>query len=663
MCGIAGLISARSDRSSRPVNVMLDALSHRGPDGEGTFADGPLHMGMRRLAIIDPATGWQPLYNEDKTIALVANGEIYNFVELRRGLEARGHVFRTGSDCEVVAHLYEEHGTGFVHHLRGMFAIALWDARRRRLVLVRDRMGEKPLYLAERDGALLFSSELKSILASGEVAPVLDAQAVAEFLHYGFVIEPSTPFQYVRKLPPASMLVIDTQPWQITESVYWSAFDVDPLPDALPRKLMDAIDEVGQLIVRSDMPVGAALSGGVDSSLIACLAGRHMKGKLTAISLGYDNGGATDESGAARWLAEKMGWNFIRAEISDGDAVERFDEVIAARDDPIGDISGVCYHHLNETAREAGIPVMLYGQGGDELFWGYPWVRDAAAANCLIDGSGFGGLQSWIRLLGPSTVAPLELARWAWRDRFGIGTHRRIRNAVGSANGLPVLFGIENGFLDAFDQRRGLFADPFCDSLDEQALLRPCGDRLEELGGELETMRVLFSTYLLQNGMAQGDRLSMCSSVEVRLPLVDYKLVELVVGMTKAQSQFARSPKKLLLDAARELVPAEVFKRPKRGFAPPARRWLSKLQERYAERLVDGYLVSLGILRPEAASELATGRFPYRATFPIHFRPLVLESWLRIAEEWVGAPLSLGGSAPLSASFQTSGAAAAIPGT
>jgi len=296
---------------------------------------------------------------------------------------------------------------------------------------------------------------------------------------------------------------------------------------------------------------------------------------------------------------------------------------------------------------------MLYGQGGDELFWGYSWVRAAAAANCLIDGRGFGGPAAWARLLGPSSLTPLDLARWASREQLGSRTYRRIRDTARSANGAPVLYGIEDGFLSAFTQHRRLLTDRFSDALDPWALLRPCGDRLGRLGGELETMRALFGTYLLQNGIAQGDRLSMCSSVEVRLPLLDHKLVELVVGMTKAQSQFSRPPKKLLLEAARGLVPAEVFRRPKRGFAPPARRWLGKFQQRYAQRLVDGRLVSLGILRPEAAIDLAAGRFPYKGPFPYHFRPLVLESWLRIAEGWAGAPLSLAEAGPATVSQVT----------
>ncbi len=331
--------------------------------------------------------------------------------------------------------------------------------------------------------------------------------------------------------------------------------------------------------------------------------------------------------------------------VRDDEAVRRFDEVVASRDDPITDITGICYHQLNEVAHEAGVRVMLYGQGGDELFWGYRWARMAAMANRLIAGEGRFALP-WRRMLGPASLAPLELARWAVRERFGIRTFGRISQAVDESGGRPVLYGIDDGFRDLFVRRDSLLGRDFAERIDPETLLRPCGVQLDRNGGELETIRVLMATYLMQNGIAQGDRLSMCSSVEVRLPLIDHVLVEHVIGTKKARSDLGDPAKALLVEAARNLVPAEVFNRPKRGFAPPARRWYQKLTEAYGDRLQDGISSALGLYRPEVARALAAGSLASKGAFPLHYRALVLESWLRSAQGWIGKPLTLGDPSP-----------------
>lgn len=641
MCGIAGQVSIAQRDGGASLTAMLEAMVHRGPDGEGRHVDGNLVMGMRRLSIVDLGNGWQPLYNEDRSVALVANAEIYNYVELRSELEARGHVFRSGSDCETIVHLYEEHGLDFVRHLRGMFAFALWDSRERRLILARDRMGEKPLYIVEGDGVLTFASEMKAMLASGAVGPELDGQALAEFFHYGFVIEPRTPFVDVRKLEPAQMLIVELDPWHIRRVTYWDPFAVAPIRGDADAILGDMLDEVGRLTVRADVPVGVALSGGVDSSLVACLAGAHLNGELTAISVGYPSGGANDETAAARWLAERRGWRFIRAEVSDEEATQRFDEVIAGRDDPIADISGIGYARVNEVARDAGIPVVLFGQGGDELFWGYRWVRAAALVNRSLSGLDADRSLPYQAVLRPASISPLDLARWAVRERFGLRPRARIAAAKSLARGASVLFSLHDGFMGLFDRYEAIFTADFAASIDAGALLSPLGSRLSALGGDMETLRLLFSTYLLQNGLAQGDRLSMRASVEARIPLVDYRLVETVIGLKKAYPDLHKPAKWALQGAARRFVPQEVFDRPKRGFAPPARRWFAAMSNAYGERLAQGRLVSLGVLDPHAAERLASGVSDLPGAFPMHYKALVLESWIRIAEQHLGRRTTL----------------------
>lgn len=643
MCGIAGQISCSATPSEDALLRMLGAMVHRGPDGEGRFADRGVVLGMRRLAIVGLETGWQPLFNEDRSLALVANGEIYNFIELRHSLSEAGHQFRTQSDCETILHLYEEHDLDFVHHLRGMFALALWDSRKKRLILARDRMGEKPLYVVNRGGTVTFASELKSILASGAARPLLDGQALAEFLHYGFVNDPRTPFTDIRKLPPAGMLVIDTEPWSIRHLTYWNAFDAPPIHGDPKSVLIDSLKDVGRLVVRADVPVGVALSGGVDSSLVACLAGEHLGGDLTAISVGYQNAAHEDETEAARWLAERKGWRFVRTEISDSDATERFDDIIAGRDDPIADISGIGYSRVNEAAHDHGIKVMLFGHGGDELFWGYRWVRAAALVNRSISGLPGDASLPTRAVLGPASTAPLDLARWLVREKMGLKSYQRIarERARAKAQDASILYSMDDGFIELFDHADAVFQGDFARSIDRSALLSPCGSQVTQLGGDLETIRLICSTYLLENGLAQGDRLSMRASVEARLPLVDYRFVETVIGLKKASPDLHLRAKTLLQAASRELVPQEVFDRPKRGFSPPARRWFSAITQAYGARLAGGRLVSLGVLQGSVAEQLATGQGHFSGAVPLHYKALVLESWIRMAEGIIGQTTSI----------------------
>ncbi|MGB8507357.1 MAG: hypothetical protein WCD76_03050, partial [Pyrinomonadaceae bacterium] len=261
MCGISGIVSRQKvtpEEVSR-VAAMSRALIHRGPDGAGEFRAQHVAFAARRLSIIDLEGGAQPLYNEDRSLALVANGEIYNHVELRRRLEALGHRFATGSDCESILHAYAEYGADCVRHLRGMFAFAIWDEARGRVLLARDAMGEKPLYLYERDGSLVFASEMKALLRSGRVPFELDPAAVNLYFHYQYVPEPRTAIKGVRKLNAAHLLVIDVEPWRVEERCYWRMEDAPPIEGDAPALIRDELETVSELVTRADVPVGVAL--------------------------------------------------------------------------------------------------------------------------------------------------------------------------------------------------------------------------------------------------------------------------------------------------------------------------------------------------------------------------------------------------------------------
>ena len=364
MCGIAGLISNRllDPAQIARVSRMSQSLAHRGPDGNGDFHSEYVALAMRRLSIIDVKTGWQPLYNEDRSLVLIANGEIYNYIELRDQLRTSGHTFATGSDCEVILHLYEEYGDECVHRLRGMFAFALWDGRNRRLLLVRDRMGEKPLYLWEENGSVLFASELKALLGSGLVPFDLEPEAIDLYFHYQYVPEPLTPIRGVRKLPAGHLLAVTVDPWSVEERCYWR-FEDAPI-DGDPAECIRAeLETVSKLVVRSDVPVGIALSGGLDSSVLAVLTARRYPGVMHAFTVGYPGHPRTDEREDARALAQWLNMPFHEVKVDSGRMVRFFPELVFWQDDPIADISGYGYFAVSEAARAQNVPVILQGQG------------------------------------------------------------------------------------------------------------------------------------------------------------------------------------------------------------------------------------------------------------------------------------------------------------
>jgi asparagine synthase (glutamine-hydrolysing) len=634
MCGIAGVVTRDPLEPQRleQLSRMSDGMIHRGPDGAGTLRDSHVALAVRRLSIIDLATGWQPLHDEEGALALICNGEIYNHVEVREQLKQRGHVFATGSDCEVILHLYQERGADCVHDLRGMFAFALWDKRRQVLLLARDRMGEKPLYVYERDGLLVFASELKMLLDSGVAPFEIEPRAIDQFFHYHYVPEPSTPIRHVRKLPAGHLLTVSLTPWSVRENCYWRMEDAPPLDGDPIRAIRAELETISEITIRSDVPVGIALSGGLDSSTIAALATRKYPGTMHAFSAGYSSRPHSDERTDARDFAQYLGMPFHEVEISTSTIVERYPEVIRWQDDPFADLSSFGYWMVASAARDQGIPVLLQGQGGDELFWGYPWVTDAVRhteRKARIDPSNGPRLGDYLELTLPSTwrrrgpfdwMMSLAGLRSSWehyqrdlrnpRDQmvfYDLTQHYRLGEQL--ASGIyPAAMKEAVGVSTA----PGVFTMP-----------RPW-PRID-----IAMTRLVCQTYLLENGMARGDRLSMASSVELRLPFVDYRLVETVIGLRKARTDVALPPKAWLKEAVRDLLPDWVLRRRKRGFQPPVRAWHRALFDRYGSLLRDGTLVQLGILRPEAAERLSPGPYPLSEVESFSLTALALELWCR----------------------------------
>lgn len=634
MCGIAGIVSKDPLGPEATVlgTKLLRSLVHRGPDGEGVFSGGHVWLGMRRLSIIDLQGGWQPLYNEDRSLVLVANGEIYNYVELRKCLLARGHTFVSGSDCETIIHLYEEHGEKCVDYLRGMFAFALWDTVRAKLFLARDRLGEKPLYLYENEKQLFFSSELRPLVATGVVPFAINATSVDLHLHYGYVPEPLTMVRDVAKLPAGYTLTIETASWHKETKRYWSMADA-PVLHGDPIEAVEAqLQEIGRLIIRSDVPVGVALSGGLDSSLVAALAARYSPQTLQTFTVGYEGAVESDEREAARRFAEHLGMPWHEVVLYTAEVINGFPALVGKTDDPIADIAGYGYYAVMRAAREHGVPVMIQGQGGDELFWGYDWVRQAAARSQLKAAARSDGWKAfplyWKSEL-PLTVSVRDVRRWVKKL---CGLHpalSKLGNDLSSPTDELVFYNINNEFAAAERLVGQIFTNDYLASLPARNAhtLFHGAEHWQDIDTALTSL--ICRTYLVENGLAQGDRLSMASSVELRLPLVDYRLVETVIGLRKAKADHADPPKNILRKVAAGYLPEWVMNRKKRGFSPPVEQWLNGIHARYGGDLDDGILVGEGLLDQKTLSRLSKNpptRGPERNVW---FSLVVLETWCR----------------------------------
>lgn len=612
---------------------MSRALIHRGPDDSGESRASHVALAVRRLSIIDLEGGQQPLHNEDRSITLIANGEIYNHLDLRVQLERRGHRFTTDSDCETILHAYEESGINCVNDLRGMFAFALWDEKRRRLFLARDPMGEKPLYLYEGEGRMLFASEMKALLQSGMVPFELDPAAINCFFHYQFVPEPRTALRGVRKLPAGHLLTIEPDAWRVEESCYWRMEDAPPIDGNAPALIAQGLDTIGRLVTKADVPVGVALSSGLDSSAVAAFTARHHQGELHAFSVGYENTPPLcDERAEAKELADHLGLQFHEVEVSTSEVVSLFPELQFWRDDPIADYAGHSYYALAKLARDQGVPVILQGQGGDELFWGYPKLRQAAtetlAKQALTNGL-LAGLPHYLTPQAPANFSRVGMSDWI-RSFAGIGAGlRRMRRHQASPSNQMVFYDLLDDFNQAVGEKPGLYGGEFAQQV--------CEANAKELFTfptpwprvDITLTRLVSATYLCSNGVTQGDRLAMASSVETRLPFLDRGLVETVVGLRKVYSDMQMAPKQWLKWAIKDILPQRILDRPKRGFAPPLAEWHGAIFKTHGDSLRSGYLVQAGVLNPSSANGLADGPFPPGLTSPISFKALVLEHWCR----------------------------------
>lgn len=599
MCGICGILQL----DGRGVDLgllreMNGLLAHRGPDDAGHFIDDPAGLAMRRLSIIDLAGGHQPLANEDETVHVVQNGEIYNYRELRASLADRGHRFRTESDTEVLVHLYEERGVGFVEELRGMFAIALWDARRRRLVLARDRFGIKPLYYRESSHQLSFASELKSLMVVPGFSKEIDGQALSAYLAFGWIPAPLTIFTEARKLPPGHVLTFQDGKRSLTRYARPAPVQRRDLRregfDQLAGETLDRLRESVRAHLVADVPVGVLLSGGVDSSLITALAAQETS-RLKTFSIGFEES-SHNELDKARLVARRYGTDHHELVVRPS-AARLLPKLIETFDEPFADSSALPTYLVSELASRH-VKVALAGEGGDELFGGYfTYAADRLAP-----------------LLGvPSALARPFIERLPASPRTQRFKDRALRFAAGAR--LPRL------------ERHCLWMTYFTDAAREEVLAagsprdadprRWHRERYAETAGSEGLARAQdldVGLYLPDDLLVKTDRASMAHSLEARVPFLDTAVSEFAFGVPARHKVLGFSKKRLLRAAAAPLLPPEVLEARKQGFSIPAASWFrGELQPMAREVLSDSSLRAQGVFDPGTVTRLLEDHVASRA--------------------------------------------------
>jgi asparagine synthase (glutamine-hydrolysing) len=614
MCGIAGFVRHRDGALPRPEAVAdaLEALAHRGPDDAGATALRNVVLLHRRLSIVDLAGGAQPMTNDDATVVVVFNGEIWNHLDVRAQLERLGHRFRTRSDTEVLVHGYEQWGSELVERLDGMFAFAVWDESRRALLLARDRVGKKPIYLARTSSGFVFGSDARAVLLLGDIRPVLDEDRVAEYLFQRYVASPRTLWRGVEKLEPAT--VVEIRNGEMRRRRYWA-------PPTIPTDRVDAGDlrallrRAAEKRLMADVPIGVLLSGGVDSAAVLGLMVEAGATDVASFTIGFDQS-VYDERMLARATATRYRTDHHEIVVSTGDFVSALGRLSWYRDEPIAEPSEVPLLLLAELAGRH-VKVVVAGDGGDELFGGYPKYRAE-------------------RLLrGGAAAVPLAL-RTALAAATAARTPRRLDRALGTLAIRDRELRWASWFR-TFDswQLATLLAPGLRRTATQDGLVSTLRQRLEPYTALDDTARMLmgdFLTYLPENMLARGDKVLMAASVEGRMPLVDVDVVEHVAASRGGDRVSARRGKLLLRRAVADLVPPEVAAAPKRGFPVPVASLLLDPAHSLAERLLlSDRCLERGLFDADALRSFVSDT-DARSGKDLHLFTLVsLELWCRNA--------------------------------
>jgi len=634
MCGIAGFIESPSapnpltaDRARGLVGRMCDAIRHRGPDDEGVMVGDGVALGMRRLSIIDLSTGHQPIHNEDRTVWIVFNGEIYNYRDLRPELERAGHRFYTATDTETIVHAYEEWGAAAIGRLRGMFALAIWDTRRRTLLLARDRIGIKPLHYAMAGGRLYFGSEIKSILCAPDVPREIDADALNHYLSFLYTPPEGSILKAVHKLPPGHTLTWTDGAIRIER--YWEL----PAEESFTGSETEAIEQLRDVLtdavrshLMSDVPLGAFLSGGIDSSTVVALMAQTSGRRVKTFSIGFDVP-AFDELEHARRVARHFDTEHHEFVVKP-DATAILDRLIAHFDEPFADASAIPTWYVSELARRH-VTVVLSGDGGDELFGGYdrylPHPRVAAFDK-----------YSPAALRHVASAAAASLPHGARGKNF-------LRHVGRDARGRYIdairFFGAdEKSSLLTPDVRRRL-TQP-----DPERLLAAHFERYADLPWPTQMMRFDAETYLPEDVLTKVDRMSMAHSIESRVPLLDNEVIAFAASLPASLKIKNGRRKHVLKEVAARLLPPELIDRPKQGFGVPLAAWFrGNLRELFVDTLLSPSAVSRTFFQPAFVKRLVDEHLSAKRDHSLRLWQLV------VFERWYAAYLVADGSrVPLS---------------
>lgn len=570
MCGIAGWAKLKTDNLAQNggeavLHSMCERMKHRGPDSEGLWLDESVALGMRRLSIIDLHTGEQPVYSEDKSIVVIMNGELYNFREVRAELEKRGHVFETQTDTEILPHLYEEYGEAMLEHINGMFAFALWDKRKEKLLIARDRFGEKPLYYGTFDGKLIFASEPKVLLANPAVKTEINTDTLRQYLSFDYVPAPHSIYKNIYKLPAAHLLILEKG--EIRTRRYWNlSFQKEDFPTSFEKAVEDLRELLADAVkmrMVSDVPLGILLSGGVDSSTVAAFAQQFSGEKIKTFSIGFEED-SFDESKFARQVAEHLGTEHYEDKLSVEKAADLITEIGSWLDEPLSDGSLLPTLLLSRFVRKH-VTVALGGDGGDEIFAGYPMYYGHKMARVY---------DSIPQFLRSGVIEPIVNSLPVSNSNLSFD-YKAKRFVAASKYDAVTRHHSWFGSFSIDEQNELLNKDILAKTSGE--IYREANDLLKLTDAESEIERMQFldmNFYMAEDILTKVDRASMAVSLEVRAPFLDPRIAQFAAQIPLEYKLKGNKGKYILKKAVAPLLPKNILQRPKKGFGIPIAEWL-----------------------------------------------------------------------------------------
>jgi len=621
MCGICGKVSWGGPVDRGVVQEMMNVMAYRGPDEQGMHVEPSVVLGHLRLSIIDLSTGQQPLRNEDGTISIIFNGEIYNYRELRQELLAKGHRFATTSDTEVIVHMYEELGERCVERLRGMFSFAIWDTPRKRLLLARDRVGIKPLYFTVAGSSFMFASEIKALLADPCVRRDVDQQGIDRFLTHFYMPGPETLLKGIQKLQPGHTLVLEDGKFRVRQ--YWDLTFPDEPRDPGVAAAVEELEELLKETVRghmlSDVPVGVLLSGGVDSSGLLSYCAQETDKPIKTFTIGFSGEHVTDERPFARLAAERNGSTHYETTISADVFRDFLPKYVWHMEEPVCEPPAIALYYVTRLAREH-VKVLISGEGGDEAFAGYQNYRNLVWLERL---KSLG--QPWTGLARAAGSSLKGLKPFSWAPKY-----------------LPLLdlpmreyyYSRTSGPFSVFGQWRDeLYGPAFHDSVSSRASLEYLNQCFDKVAGKPVLSQMLYvdtKPWLPDDLLLKADKITMAHSVELRVPLLDHKVLEFAAGLHPSYKLHGVTTKYILKKALAGRVPEQIINRPKTGFPVPIQPWIhGELREFTRDTLLDRRSVERGYFSKPAMERFLDAAARHRQYAKEAFSLLVLELWHR----------------------------------